>query len=620
MCGIAGAFNFDSNNRININQLKRMTDIISYRGPDGEGHHVNGSIGLAHRRLSIIDLSTGDQPMYNKDKSIVITYNGEIYNYIELRTELVHLGYHFHTNSDTEVIIKAYEHWGVDCQNKFNGMWAFALWDDNVKQLMLSVDRMSEKPLHYIVTKEGIVFGSEIKSLFAYGVTKEFNMELVELYLSFGFIPAPWTFFKNVKKLQSGMCLIVHDGKIKHIQYWDLPEVDEERMLKNKKDIYENFKYLFEDAIKLRMRSDVPFGAFLSGGLDSSSIVALMSKISSFPVETFTIGFDEKSYDERNLAREVSNYFSTNHHEEVVSSNTFEESLNQIVFQYDEPFGDSSAIPTGYVSKFASSKVKMVLTGDGGDEVLSGYNLYRHEKFATYYQKLPGWFKERVPSIISSLPKSRKEILSYKLSQAELIASSFNLDFNNRYLHKDLCGDLLTIKRLTKNLSVYPVEDFMSDFMNKCHFKDPFYKLMYLNFKLTLPNDMLVKIDRMSMANSLETRAPFLDYRLIEYMVGVDKNIKMNGLEGKSILRNTIGKQLPASLLKAPKKGFSVPLKKWFHEKSFQPKLKDLNRNLTFIDNDVINGLVNENKSLGGQIKTGNILWMLFVLGRIVKK
>lgn len=619
MCGIAGVFNFDSDNIIDIHRLKKMTDVIAYRGPDGEGHYIKNNVGLGHRRLSIIDLSTGDQPMYNEDRSIVIVYNGEIYNYIELRDELIHLGYQFRTTSDTEVIIKAYQHWGVDCQNKFNGMWAFALWDNNVKQLMLSVDRMSEKPLHYTVTNEGIVFGSEMKSLFVYGVTKEFNMEFVELYLSFGFIPAPWTFFKKVKKLQPGTCLIVHDKKIKNIRYWDLPHVDEERMLKNKKEVYENFKYLFEDSIKLRMRSDVPFGAFLSGGLDSSSIVALMSKISSFPVETFTIGFDEKSYDERNLAREVSNHFSTNHHEEVVLSNTFEESLNQIIFQYDEPFGDSSAIPTGYVSKFASSKVKMVLTGDGGDEVLSGYNLYRHEKFATYYQKLPSWFKDKVPFIISSLPKSKKETLSYKLSQAELIASSFNLDFNNRYLHKDLCGDLITIKRLTKNLSVYPVEDFMSDFMKKCHFKDPFYKLMYLNFKLTLPNDMLVKVDRMSMANSLETRAPFLDHRLIEYMVGVHKNLKMNGLEGKSILRNTIGKQLPASLLKAPKKGFSVPMKKWFHEKSFQPKLKDLNYNLPFIDKDVIDGLINENKSFGGQIKTGNIIWMLFILGRIVK-
>lgn len=619
MCGIAGVFNFDVDNKIDTNRLKRMTDVISYRGPDGEGHHVEKNIGLGHRRLSIIDLSTGDQPMYSEDRSIVIVYNGEIYNYIELRNELIKLGHHFRTNSDTEVIIRAYQHWGIECQNKLNGMWAFALWDDNEKQLMLSVDRMSEKPLHYTVTDNGIIFGSEMKSLFEYGVPKEYNMEYTELYLSFGFIPAPFTFFKNIHKLEPGTCLLVHDRKVKQSRYWDLPEVDESAMIKNKAEVYETFESLFEDSVKIRMRSDVPFGAFLSGGLDSSCIVALMSQISTFSIETFTIGFEEKAYDERHLARDVSNHFSTNHHEEVVLPSTFEKSLDQVVFHYDEPFGDSSAIPTGYVSKFAASKVKMVLTGDGGDEVLSGYNLYRHEKFATRYQKLPKWFKRKAPSIISAMPSFGKESLSYKLSQAELIASSFNLDFNSRYLHKDLYGDLATIKSLTKNLKAYPVEDFMNDFMNKSHFKDPFYKLMYLHYKLTLPNDMLVKVDRMSMSHSLETRAPFLDYRLIEYMVKVDKSIKMEGLQNKSVLRNTIGKKLPDSLLDAPKKGFSVPLKKWFQQDGFQPKLNDLGSDLAFIDQDVINKLVHENTSFGGQIKTGNIIWMLFVLGRIIK-
>lgn len=619
MCGIAGVFNFDSDNKIDVHRLKKMTDVIAYRGPDGEGHYVKNNIGLGHRRLSIIDLTTGNQPMYSNDKSVVLAYNGEIYNYIELKEELIHLGYQFRTSSDTEVIIKAYEHWGIDCQNRFNGMWAFALWDDKSKQLMLSVDRMSEKPLHYTFSERGIIFGSEMKSLFAYGVPKELNMEFVELYLSLGFVPAPLSFFKNVQKLKPGSCLIVHDRKVKEVQYWDLPEIDENEMLTNEKDIYENFEYLFEDSVKIRMRSDVPFGAFLSGGLDSSCIVALMSKISSFPVETFTMGFEEKNYDERDLAKEVAAHFSTNHHEKVVLPNTFEESLKQVAHQYDEPFGDSSAIPTGYVSKFAASKVKMVLTGDGGDEVLSGYTLYRHEKFAVHYQKLPNWIKKSIPSIIAAVPNLNKESLSYKLSQAELIAGSFNKDFNGRYLHKDLCGNLDTIKELTKNLSVYPIEDFMNDFMKNCHFKDPFYKLMYLNFKLTLPNDMLVKVDRMSMAHSLETRAPFLDHRLIEYMAKVDKKVKMNGLQNKSVLRNTIGQQLPSSLLKAPKKGFSVPLKKWFHQESFEPKFKDLGNHLSFIDSAVLKELIEKNNLFGGQIKTGNLIWMLFVLGKIYK-
>lgn len=619
MCGIAGVFNFDSDHKIDKDRLKKMTDVIAYRGPDGEGHYINNNIGLGHRRLSIIDLSLGDQPMYNEDRTIILVYNGELYNYIEIREELIRSGHRFRTNSDTEVILKAYEHWGIDCQNKFNGMWSFAIWDERAGQLMLSVDRMSEKPLHYSISDKGVIFGSEMKSLFAYGLPKELDMQFVELYLSFGFVPAPFSFFKNVKKLKPGTCLIVKDRQVKEIQYWDLPEVDENQMLTNKKDIYNNFEHLFEDSVRIRMRSDVPFGAFLSGGLDSSCIVALMSKISSFPIETFTMGFEEKNYDERDLAKEVAAHFNTNHHEKVVLPNSFEESLAKVVQQYDEPFGDSSAIPTGYVAEFAASKVKMVLTGDGGDEVLSGYTLYSHEKFASHYQKLPQWIKKRIPSIIAAVPDFKRESASYKLSQAELIAGSFNKDFNGRYLHKDLCGELATIKGLTKNLSVYPVEDFMNDFMKNCNYNDSFYKLMYLNFKLTLPNDMLVKVDRMSMAHSLETRAPFLDHRLIEYMVKVDKNIKMNGLEGKSILRNTIGQQLPSSLLKAPKKGFSVPLKKWFRQDSFESKLKNLGSNLNFIDEPVLKELIEKNDTFGGQIKTGNLIWMLFVLGKIAK-
>ncbi|MEO6837232.1 MAG: asparagine synthase (glutamine-hydrolyzing), partial [Ginsengibacter sp.] len=372
MCGIAGYLHFDKERNSDPALIKKMADIISYRGPDGEGYYVHKNIAFGHRRLSIIDLSTGNQPMFSDDKSIVLIFNGEIYNYIELREELKKSGYSFKTTSDSEVIIQAYREWGIDCQNKFNGMWAFALWDENKQQLLLSRDRIGEKPLHYGIVDNTLVFGSEIKCLFAYGFPQKIDQELLEIYLTLKYIPAPFTFFENIKKLKAGYCLIIRGQDIKEYQYWDLPEIDETNMIENKKEVYENFENLFKDSVKLRMRSDVPYGAFLSGGLDSSSIVALMSKISSFPVETFTIGFKEKSYDERHLALLVANEYRTNHHEHVVEPETFTESLNNIVYHYDEPFGDSSAIPTGYVSKFASSKVKMVLTGDGGDEVLSG--------------------------------------------------------------------------------------------------------------------------------------------------------------------------------------------------------------------------------------------------------
>lgn len=329
MCGIAGILHFDKDRKADKSVLMKMTESISYRGPDGDGFYLQNNLGLGHRRLSIIDLPTGEQPMFNEDKSIVLVFNGEIYNYIELREELKKEGYIFKTSSDSEVIIKAYEKWGIDCQKKFNGMWAFALWDNFKRQLFLSRDRIGEKPLQYAVFENTFVFGSEIKSILAYGVPKIPNYELLDLYLTLSYIPTPYTFFKDIHKLKPGHCLIIHDSNIKEHKYWDLPEIDENNMKSDKKSIYENFSQLLTDSVKLRMRSDVPYGAFLSGGLDSSSIVSIMSKISTFPVETFTIGFKEKSYDERNLAAAVAKKFQTNHHEYVVEPDSFDESLKK---------------------------------------------------------------------------------------------------------------------------------------------------------------------------------------------------------------------------------------------------------------------------------------------------
>lgn len=618
MCGIAGILHFSQEREASLAVIKKMTDTLSYRGPDGEGFFLHKNLALGHRRLSIIDLNTGSQPMFNEDKSLVLAFNGEIYNYIELREELIKFGYSFQTSSDSEVIIKAYEKWGINCQRKFNGMWAFALWDDNKKQLLLSRDRIGEKPLHYAIMDNTIVFGSEIKSIFAFGISKIPNLELLEIYLSLSYIPAPFTFYKNINKVKPGNCLIISGSEVKEHQYWDLPQIEENNMLNNKNEIFEQFENLFNDSVKIRMRSDAPYGAFLSGGLDSSSVVAVMSKISPLPIETFTIGFPDKSYDERDLAREVALKFQTNHHEYIVEPSSFEESLNKIAYHYDEPFGDSSAIPTGYVSKFAANKVKMVLTGDGGDEVLSGYTTYQHEKFAAQYERLPGWLKNSFPSILSRIPRRKGGSLSYKLNRAQIVSNSSNMDFQSRFLYKDACIDLPIIKQMTKNENVYPIEDFLNDFMKKCTYKDPFYKLMYLNLKLTLPNDMLVKVDRMSMAYSLETRAPFLDYRLIEYMVNVHKDIKMHHFERKTILRKTIAQHLPSALLNAPKKGFSVPLHEWFKKDSFTKSLDKLRTSMPFLDNETIEEVIQSNKS--GKKNYGNFIWMLFILNKTFEK
>jgi asparagine synthase (glutamine-hydrolysing) len=619
MCGIAGYINFDKNKPADFSVVKRMTDCLIHRGPDAEGFYVKNNIALGHRRLSIIDLNTGNQPMFNEDKSIVIVFNGEIYNYIELREELKSFGYKFHTTSDTEVILKSYEKWGVDCQLKFNGCWAFVLWDEKKQQMLLSRDRIGEKPLHYAVTDNSLVFGSEMKSLFAYGTPREITLEMVEVYLVMTNIPEPHTFYKNIKKLKAGHYIIVKNEFVNELKYWDLPEIDEENMLSDKKQIYEKFSYLLEDSVKIRMRSDVPYGAFLSGGLDSSSIVALMSQLSPYLVNTFTIGFDEKAFDESSLAAEVSLEFGTKHYKGTVSPTDFNSIIERIAFHYDEPFGDSSAINVDYISRFATEKVKMALTGDGGDEILSGYTSYQGIKLSNIIKRVPFPIRKIVPIVNDRFASIFKGNLRYTMNKVSSVIRTANLEFSRRVAEKTSYTDFSSIKDLTKDLkNIVKIEDYLAEFMGKTTYKNDFYKLIYLNFKYDLPNDYLVKVDRMSMANSLEARIPFLDHRLIEFMVHVDKDVKMQGWERKSILRNTIGKKLPPNILSAPKKGFGIPLREWFKENSFE---NTINNNLSYLNGilnrPLINRLVLENRH--GLKDNGNFTWTLMMLNKMLR-
>lgn len=618
MCGITGYLHFDRNRTVSAERIKKMTDVIAYRGPDGEGFYCKNNIALGHRRLSIIDLNTGDQPMFNDDKSIAIIFNGEIYNYIELREELKKFGKVFHTNSDTEVIIRAYEQWGTDCQTRFNGMWAFALWDESNQSLFLSRDRMGEKPLFYTIYDGTLIFGSEIKSLLSYGVPDKINYELLEIYLNLSYIPAPDTFYKNIYKLFPAHYLLLKDGKTQELKYWDLPEIDENKMLSDRKTVYKTFENLFDDSVRIRMRSDVPFGAFLSGGLDSASIVSSMTGISKFPIQTFTIGFDDKHFDERGLAREVSEKFKTNHHEYLVSPDSFEEALEKVIHHYDEPFGDPSAMPTGYVSKAARQNVKMVLTGDGGDEVLSGYTAYQGTKFASHYKLYPAFIRNGLPSILNILSKPVSGNVRYKVNRVVNVLESSNLNFIDRTISKSH-STVIDIKKLLEPLSVpqKSIRDFYDNLLSGCSYKDDFYKLMFLQLKSSLPDDMLTKVDRMSMAHSLETRVPFLDHRLVEFLISVDKTVKMEGYERKSVLRRSIGKRLPSSLLSAPKKGFNVPLRQWFKGDGFDSHLQSLSNNSKdVLHNSYLNEILMKNKNAEGDF--GNFIWSLFVLKKFL--
>lgn len=611
MCGITGFYMARGHSVPGMETLKKMTDSLSHRGPDGEGMFQEDEIGLGHRRLSIIDLATGNQPMLSEDKKYVLVFNGEIYNYLEIRKELEQLGHIFRTQSDTEVILKSYRQWGTDCQAKFNGMWAFALWDSERKQLFLSRDRLGEKPLFYYEQSGNLAFGSEIKTILHCFPDQAINHEIIGLYLTMAMIPAPFTIYKNIRKLMPGHYLLATQTGVRTFRYWDLPEINENDLIKDENKVLKTFESLFYDSVRLRMRSDVPSGAFLSGGLDSSSVVSAMTNFTEKPVETFTMGFLEKDFDERKLAAEVSRKFHTNHHEWVVKPDEVETALEKIIDHYDEPFGDPSAIPTGLVSKFASGYVKMVLTGDGGDEALSGYTNYSGENFAHQYQKLPAFIQKFLPSLVEMGSKTTSGNLRYKLNRIHKVLKSSGLPFQDRLRQKLSFVPLEMLDSIHKGGISF--QDFYNNSMNHCKFSDPFYRLMHFQLKVTLPDDMLTKVDRMSMAYSLETRVPFLDHRLVEYLYQVDKRIKMKGFENKQILRKTIGKKLPPSLLSGKKKGFNVPLSKWFQTDTFDEKLKSVltNKN-TGLNPDGILQLIHRQKL--GTMDSGTFLWVLLVL------
>ena len=621
MCGISGFLHFDRERLASKPALQKMNEVLSHRGPDDEGFYVEKNLALGHRRLSIIDLSSGEQPMYSDDGKIILIFNGEIYNYLELREELIILGNKFTTTSDTEVIINAYRTWGVDCQNHFNGMWAFALWDVDLKRLFVSRDRIGEKPLYFSNYDNSFIFGSEIKAITAYGVPQTPRLDMTELYLVLSFIPAPYTYFKDINQLMPGKYLLINSEGINEDTYWDLPDITEKDLIEDKDTIEKEFARLFDDSVKIRMRSDVSYGAFLSGGLDSSCVVSTMANHTSKRIQTFTMGFENKQYDERDLARLVADKYNTDHHEGIISSDHFDNALNKVLHHYDDPFGDASAIPTGHISEYAAKYVKMVLTGDGGDEVLAGYTTYQGEKFAGQYQLLPSPIRKLLPRLVKLLAKPLRGNLRYKFNRISKVLESSNLSFEKRLLTK-LCHTSpdnldLIIHPDTKSISFF---DFYKDVMKNCRFKDPFYKLMYFQHKVTLPGDMLTKVDRMSMAHSIETRIPFLDHRIVELLFRAHKNIKTKGYINKIILRNAVANHsLPKELLTVAKKGFSVPLRDWFMEDNLNNKIRDilLNNNASSVyKSDGIEKLINENKD--GKADVGNFIWMVIVLKKFL--
>ncbi len=548
-----------------------MTDRLVHRGPDGSGLHVEPGVGLGHRRLSIVDLAAGHQPMYNEDDSVSVVFNGEIYNFPGLVEELVALGHRFRTRCDTEVILHAWEEWGTACLQRFNGMFAFALWDRNRRQLFVARDRLGVKPLYYAFLTDGtLLFASELKSLELHPeLPRQVSARAIEDYLTFGYVPDPATIYRDVHKLAPGHYLLVDWGTGRHDVrcWWDLPaERFGSRPLAPEAAADELIAQL-EAATRRRLIADVPLGAFLSGGVDSSAVVAMMARITRDPVKTCAIGFDDPDYDEAAHARTVAARFGTDHSERIVQVDDFG-LLDALVDVYDEPYADSSAIPTYRVCEAARERVTVALSGDAGDENFAGYRRYR--LFAgeeAVRDLLPMAVRRPVFGFLGrAYPKLdwAPRVFRGKTTFQALARDSVGAYLHGVSLASDETRALLYDPAFRRTLGGYSSREVFDRHVAGRRFADSLSMVQYLDLKTYLPGDILTKVDRASMAHSLEVRGPFLDYELVEWAAALPADLKLRGGTGKFVLKRALEPLLPPDILYRKKMGFAVPLGRWF--------------------------------------------------------
>ncbi|RDE24795.1 amidotransferase 1, exosortase A system-associated [Motiliproteus coralliicola] len=568
MCGIAGIFHRQPGVEINRELLARMNTIQSHRGPDDDGYHFDDSIGLAHRRLSIIDLAGGHQPIYNETGSVSVVFNGEIYNFAELAEELTELGHQFKTRSDTETIVHAWEQWGPDCVTRFRGMFAFAIWDNDKKQLFLARDRLGIKPLFYSQLSTGeLIFGSELKVLTQHPLCpRAINNHSVEDYFALGYVPEPKTIYQGVNKLEPGHTLLVQHGDLplQPQRYWDIP-MDQTPV--SETDIKEQLVERLKEAVDIRLISEVPLGAFLSGGVDSSAVVALMAQLQDDPVNTCSIGFDVPEFNETDFAQTVADRYQTNHHVKTVSSNDFG-LIDKLSELYDEPYADSSAMPTYRVCQLARERVTVALSGDGGDELLAGYRRYNwHLKEESFRQKLPLGLRRplfgtlgRVYPKLDWAPrylrgKTTFQSMSYDWIEGYLNSMSILRADERRRLFND---------QFKRDLNGYTALEVFRHHAATCPTDHPLSQVQYLDMKTYLVGDILTKVDRASMAHSLEVRVPILDHKFVEWAAGISPEQRLQGSEGKAVFKQAMEPHLPQDVLYRKKMGFAVPLCDWF--------------------------------------------------------
>ncbi len=563
MCGICGVLDFDGSG-VNTRDLKNMIGVLRHRGPDAEGFYCQGPVGLAHRRLSIIDLSTGDQPLFNEDKSICLVVNGEIYNFRSLRQSLEKQGHRFSTASDSEVILHLYEEKGEALLGDLRGMFAFALWDAKKRKLFAARDRLGQKPLVWWRKGRFFAFASEIQSLLKFSaVEKDIDPAALDMYLSLQYIPAPATIFQGIRKLPPAHYLLAEAGKVNIRRYWHL-EAKENRKL-SPADYSRELLERLTESVRIRLESDVPLGVFLSGGMDSSAIVALMAEKLKVPVKTFSVGFSEELYNELPYARMISKRFGTEHHELLVKPEAAKV-ITGLVRNFGEPFADYSCIPTYYISQFAASRVKVVLGGDGGDESFAGYYRYNAVRAAGWFDRLPRSAVGLLCGLVRALPAgSDMRDIRWQIKRFFRHLGSPEIERYLRWISSFNAGEKASLYRnaVAGTFNRGAAEKYFSDFYSGNKNRDFVSRTMEMDLSSYLPFDLLVKTDIASMANSLELRAPFLDHEFMEFAAGIPVDLKLRGMKNKYILKQAFSAILPDAVINRKKQGFGIPLGKW---------------------------------------------------------
>jgi asparagine synthase (glutamine-hydrolysing) len=611
MCGICG-FNWEDKKLV-----EDMTELLCHRGPDQTGSFIDTSVSLGHTRLSIIDLSEkGTQPMHNEDESIFIVFNGEIYNFKELRNDLEQNGHIFQSDTDTEVIIHAYEQWGNECVKKLRGMFAFAIWDSNKKEFFLARDRIGIKPLYYYFDSNKFVFSSEIKSILLDStIKKEIDPEALYYFFGYEYVPAPKTMFKGIKKLMPGQTLHLNNGKITLNKYWDLTCSNinhDEKYLSDK--IYD----LLKECVRSRLMSDVPLGAFLSGGIDSSAIVGLMSQMVDEPVKTFSIGYEDESFSEYEYARQVSDLFGTDHKEILVDPYSIDV-FKKAVWHLDEPMSELSAVPVYLLCKEAKKDVTVCLSGEGGDELFAGYDRFVASKSDAYYRIIPKSIRRHVISkVVHKIPPQSQKKGLINITKRFIEGSDLPIEgrhmrwqyFSNENEEEQLYSDMFKAK--TNHIKPFEI---INGYYQNYSLNDRLAREQYAEINTYMVDDVLMKVDKMSMANSLEVRVPYLDHHFVELSASIPGNLKLHGFTTKYLLKKSMLRLLPKNIVYRKKQGFSIPIKNWLRNELKEYMCDSLNDSeiiKEYFNNSYLNKLIEQH--INGSHNHSHRLWALMNL------